>query len=185
VSKEPRGRAAKVHVLQAADLATPPLVLGSPTLTISGLAAALAPLAPDTAATVQMLRHWTREGMLLPVAHSHGGPGKHREYDSSTAVYDAAILFIFNDLGLPISGSRPLVEALDQVRSEVAKRRTGKGKKTPHLVISRTAAGATAVAVYGEGEKVVDRRGFKAAEVVATIDIDLEKLFGQVGGKST
>jgi DNA-binding transcriptional MerR regulator len=151
------------------------------TMRVHGLAAALAPLAPDVAATTQMIRHWTREGMLFPVQHSHSGPGKHREY-APDAVYESALLYAFNDMGLPISGSRALLDAVTMARIEVAQRRAGKGKKKPRLVVVWTPAGMATVGVYGEGEKIEDRRGFKAADVVVTIDIDLEKLFARVDG---
>lgn len=146
-----------------------------PTVTISGLAAALAPIAPDVAATTQAIRHWTREGLLPPAEHLHSGPGKHREYVLANSLYVAALLHLFNDLGLPISGSPILADALEQVRREVAKRKAGKGKKKPHLIIAGgPPTGMTAVGVYSEGENV------KATDAVLTIDIDLEKLFAQV-----
>jgi DNA-binding transcriptional MerR regulator len=137
------------------------------------LAASIASIAPNQATTVQQIRHWTREGMLPPIEHPHSGAGKHREYDLASARYQAAVLHLFNDLGLPISGSRILTDALDQVRRELAKRNAGKGKKNPHLIIAGgPPAGMTAVRIYGQGEKVRD--------AVVTIDIDLEKLFAQI-----
>jgi DNA-binding transcriptional MerR regulator len=167
VSRKRRRRGDTVLVPEAASL----------TLTISGLAAALAPIAPDEAATVQHLRHWTREGMLPPVEHPHSGPGVHRVYANDEAVYEAAILHLFNDMGLPISGSRILPDALDQVRREIAKRKAGKGKKALRLIIAGgPPAGMTAVRVYGQGEKVVDHR-----DTTWTLAIDLEKLFAQLG----
>lgn len=172
MGKKPQRRGDIVRMPEAANLT---LRGFAPTVTISGLATALAPIAPDQAATVQQLRHWTREGMLPPVEHPHSGPGKHREYAHPDAVYDAAILYLFNDMGLPISGSRILADALNQVRREIAKRKAGKGKKAPRLIIAGgPPAGMTAVGVYGQGEKVVDR------DTTVTINIDLEKLFAQL-----
>jgi DNA-binding transcriptional MerR regulator len=137
------------------------------------LAASIASIAPNQATTVQQIRHWTREGMLPPVEHLHSGAGKHREYDRASAPYEAAVLHLFNDLGLPISGSPILPDALEQVRREVAKRKSGKGKKNPHLIIAGgPPTGMTAVRIYGQGEKVRD--------AVVTIDIDLGKLFAQI-----
>jgi DNA-binding transcriptional MerR regulator len=130
----------------------------APTVTISGLAKALAPIAPDEAATVQALRHWTREGMLSPSQHLHSGPGVHREYILDVAIYEAAILHLFNDMGLPISGSRILAEALEQVRREVAKRRAGKGKKKARLIITG-AGGADCGGGMRAGGESPRRRG--------------------------
>jgi DNA-binding transcriptional MerR regulator len=177
VGKKPQRRADIVIVPEAAQLT---VRSSPPTVTVGGLAEMLAPIAPDQAAVVQQLRHWTRENLLRPIEHSHGGPGKHREYDKSTAVYDAAFLHLVNALDLPVGGSNILVNALTQVRSEVAKRLAGRGRKKPHLIMARTLAGATAVAVIDEGEKIVEQRGFKTVDVVATIDIDLGKLFAQI-----
>jgi DNA-binding transcriptional MerR regulator len=170
VSRKPRHRGDTGIMPPAASLTL------QPTVTISGLAAALAPIAPDEPATVQHLRHWTREGMLPPVQHAHSGPGKHRVYAKPDAVYEAAILHLFNDMGLPISGSRILTDALDQVRREIAKRKAGKGKKALRLIIAGgPPTGMTTVRVYGQGEKVVDHR-----DTTVTIAIDLEKLFAQL-----
>ena len=122
------------------------------TMRVHGLAAALVRLAPDVAATVQIIRHWTREGVLFPVQHQHAGPGKHREY-APDAIYEAAILFAINDMGLPISGSRALTDALTMARFEIAQREIGKGKKKPRLVLMWTPARMMAVGVYGEGRE--------------------------------
>jgi DNA-binding transcriptional MerR regulator len=145
------------------------------------LAEQLAPIAPnDVDATMQQIRHWTREGLLIPLQHLHSGPGMHREYHPEDTRYEAAVLSVVANLGLPISGSQVLADAMVQVRLEVAKRKAGKGKKNPHLIIMRTPLGQTAAAVIGEGEKFTGPRGFKLSEAVMTIDIDLEKLFAQV-----
>lgn len=144
------------------------------TVTISGLASTIATIAPDQAATVQQIRHWTREGMLPPVQHPHSGPGKHREY-TRDAAYEAAILQVFNGLGLPISGSLSLLGALDQVRREVAKRKVGKGKKNPHLIIAGgPPAGVTVAGIFGQAEKIPNH------PFIVTIDINLAKLFEEV-----
>jgi DNA-binding transcriptional MerR regulator len=145
------------------------------------LAEQLAPVSPNGVdATMQQIRHWTREGLLIPLQHLHSGPGMHREYHPHDTRYEGAVLSVVANLGLPISGSQVLADAMAQVRLEVAKRKAGKGKKNPHLVIMRTPLGQTAAAVIGEGEKFIGPRGFKVAEAVMTIDLDLEKLFAQV-----
>ena len=57
MGRKPRRRAAKHHVLEAANLTTSSPVIGAPTLTVSDLAAVLASIAPDVAGTVQRIRH--------------------------------------------------------------------------------------------------------------------------------
>jgi DNA-binding transcriptional MerR regulator len=88
---------------------------GEPTLTASGIAEALRPIAPDVPGTVQKIRYWTREEMLLPVAQQHAGTGRHRQY-ADTAVFDAAILFTAAAVGLNVSAHRHLVDALTLAR---------------------------------------------------------------------
>jgi DNA-binding transcriptional MerR regulator len=179
--RKPRRGADKVFVPGAAQLtlttSAPIVTIG---LSIRGLAERLAPIAPDIDATVQQIRHWTREGLLLPIQDTlHSGPGVHRIYGDD-AVYEGAILSVVANAGLPISGSKILADAMVQARLEIARRKTSKGRKNSHLVIMRTALGMTAVAMVGDGEKFAAPRGFKVADAVMTIDIDLEKLFAQV-----
>jgi DNA-binding transcriptional MerR regulator len=182
--RKPQRGADKVFAPEAAraSLSRPQAPTVTIGLTIRGLAERLAPIAPDTDATMQQIRHWTREGLLFPIQDTlHSGPGVHRVYNDD-AVYEAAVLSVVANAGLPISGSQVLADAMAQVRIEIARRKAGKGRKKPHLVIMRTVLRqtATAAAVIGEGEKFIGPRGFKEAEAVMTIDIDLEKLFAQV-----
>jgi DNA-binding transcriptional MerR regulator len=149
-------------------------------LTIRSLAERLIPIAPDPDATTQQIRHWTREGLLIPIQDLHSGPGMHRLYHPEDSVCEAAVLSVVANAGLPISGSQILADAMTQVRLEIARRKTGKGRKSPHLVIMRTALGVNAVAVIGASEKFAVR-GFKTTDAVMTIDLDLEKLFTEVG----
>jgi DNA-binding transcriptional MerR regulator len=181
MGRKPRQSGDKVFAPPAARLTlttlAPTVMIG---LTIRSLAERLASIAPDIDATVQQIRHWTREGLLPPIQDLHSGPGVHRLYHPDDAVYEAAVLSVFANVGLPISGSQVLADAMTQVRLEIARRKTGKGRKAPHLVIMRTALGVNAVAVIGAGEKFA-ARGFKPADAVMTIDLDLEKLFTEVG----
>jgi DNA-binding transcriptional MerR regulator len=155
---------------------------GEPTLTVSEIAEALEPIAPDVAGTIQRIRHWTREQMMLPVGKLHSGPGKHRQY-AATAVYDAAILHMLTNAGFSVSSHRDLVDALSKARFKIAEWESAK-EKPPRLelIIARTAAGMAQLGVYTEDEKVVDHRGFKVADVVMTVKVDLKKLFAQVDG---
>lgn len=93
---------------------------GDPTLTVGEIAERLSRIAPDVRGTVQRIRHWTREQMLLPVDKLHAGTGKHRRY-AADSVYDAAILQITTGAGLNISSQRYLVDALTQARFAIPK----------------------------------------------------------------
>jgi DNA-binding transcriptional MerR regulator len=175
--RKPRRRAAKHHVLEAPNLTTSSPVIGAPTLTVSDLAAVLAPIAPDVAGTVQRIRHWTREDALRPAAYEHAGPGKHRRYNTD-AVYSAAALHVMTYAGIPISHSRVMDDATQIVSSAAAKwHARGKAETLAlPMVIGMTAKGATQVA---EG-KLKDERGFRVTDVVLKIEIDLAKLFAEV-----
>lgn len=158
---------------------------GDPTLSISQIAERLAPIAPDTAGTIQRIRHWTREQMLLPAHQHHAGTGKHRRY-SEDAIYDAAILHIFTSAGISVSGSRTLVDALTMARFAIPKWKAERSKgRTPQcsLVALRTVKGMGTFGVLWEGEKFADVRGFKMTDVVMKIEIDLTKLFMQIESK--
>ena len=178
MGRKPRRRAAKHHVLEAPNLTTSSPVIGAPTLTVSDLAALLASIAPDVAGTVQRIRHWTREDALRPAAYKHAGPGKHRRYNTD-AVYSAAALHVMTYAGLPISHSRVMDDATQIVSSAAAKwHARGKAETfaLPPMVIGMTAKGATQVA---EG-KLKDEQGFRVADVVFKIEIDLAKIFSEV-----
>jgi DNA-binding transcriptional MerR regulator len=153
---------------------------GEPTLTVSEIAEALAPIAPDIPGTIQRIRHWTREQMMLPVGELHSGSGKHRQY-AAAAVYDAAILHVLASAGFSVSSHRELVDALSKARFEIAEWKPAKKKPLRlELIIARTAAGMAQLGVYTEDEEIVDHRGFKVADVVLTVKVDLKKLFAQV-----
>jgi len=178
MGKKPQRRATKVHALEAAGLTPLPPDIGSPTLTVSDIAAALAPIAPDVAGTVQRIRHWTREQALRPAELEHAGPGKHRRY-SGDAVYNAAVLHVLTGAGLPVSHSRFLKDAMRWAASKAAKwkkaRDKGETLALPPMIIGVTAKGEVQI-----GEESKDFRTFKVADVVLTISIDLAKLFAEV-----
>src|SRR5262249_39151982 len=62
----------------------------------------------------ERLRHWTREGLLIPIGDRNPGSGKHRRYEAP-ALLDAAILNILADHGIPVVG-RDLLYALSRAR---------------------------------------------------------------------
>ena len=149
---------------------------GDSTLTVGEIAERLASIAPDTAGTVQRIRHWTREGMLLPVDRHHAGTGKHRRY-AADAIYDAAILHVTTDAGLNISSQRYLVDALTMARFALPKWKKARSQgQTPrlYLCIARRAdkGGKTEVEVRTEPGQPSE---------VFTIVIDLAKLYACIG----
>jgi DNA-binding transcriptional MerR regulator len=179
LGKKPLRPAVNVHALKAENLVISPSVVDSPTLTVSDLAVALAPIAPNVANTVQRIRHWTRENALRPAEFEHAGPGKHRRY-SADAVYSAAVLHVMTSAGLPVSHSRFIADAMRTVGAKAAKwkaaRDRGEVMALPSIIVGVTTEGRTQV---GEGQ-LKDERGFKVAEVVLKIEINLAKVFAQV-----
>lgn len=139
-------------------------------MTVGEIAAQLAPIAPDTEATIQQIRHWTREQMLLPVDFHHAGTGKHRRYDAS-AIYDAAILLMTTRAGLNIASVRYLVEALTLARFALRKWKKEGGPL--YLHISRSApTDRTEIAILRKEPPT------PAADL--TITIDLRKLWSRI-----
>jgi hypothetical protein len=142
-SLKKKGRRVTHHALAGVPLATGPAGLGKPTLTVGQIVKQLWPFAPDAAAMSERIRHWTREGLLLPIDQHHPGTGRHRRY-SSDATYEAAILNALATAGLQLV-SRPYIQtALNQARSALQKwRQAGTaGRKLPllFLVISHDVA---------------------------------------------
>jgi DNA-binding transcriptional MerR regulator len=138
--KNKEHRQAKRHALTAVSLAVGSPELGRPTLTVGQIAEQLGPIAPDAGpAMSERIRHWTREGLLLPVRQHHAGTGRHRRY-SPDASYEAAVLSALADAGLQLA-SRPYIQtALSQARVALQKWRQARsaGHKLPFffLVIS-------------------------------------------------
>jgi DNA-binding transcriptional MerR regulator len=99
---------------------------GDPTMTVGEIAARLAPIAPDTEATIQKIRHWAREGIMAPVAQAHEGTGKHRLY-AADDLYTSAILYVLTSFGLTITALRPLVDCLTVARSALPKWKKQRG----------------------------------------------------------
>ena len=75
----------KRHALTAVPLSVASPELEAPTLTVGQIFEQLGPIAPDAAAAMrERIRHWTREGLLLPVNQHHAGTGRHRRYSPDT-----------------------------------------------------------------------------------------------------
>lgn len=99
----------KRQALTAAPLTIDSPELGAPILTVGQIVEQLGPVAPDAAAMSERIRHWTREGLLLPVNQHHAGTGRHRRYGPD-ASYEAAILNALATAGLQLV-SRPYIQA--------------------------------------------------------------------------
>jgi hypothetical protein len=121
----------KIKHLTASPLTVAPPVPGTPTLTVGEIAEQLHAIAPNSFATIERIRHWTREHLLLPVDQHHGGTGKHRRY-AAESVYDAAILTVIADAGLPIITQGYLRRALPLARGALLKwKARGKSQDVP------------------------------------------------------
>ena len=117
-AKKVRGSVVSV-ALTAESLRTSRPVIGAPLLGVGDVAERLNILAPDTSASIERIRHWTREGLLLPDDQHHAGTGKHRRYSANVA-YDAAILTALADAGMHIV-SRPYIRtALAKARAALS-----------------------------------------------------------------
>jgi DNA-binding transcriptional MerR regulator len=116
-SKKKAPRQVTRHALTAVPILVASPELGAPTLTVGQIVDQLAPITPDAAAAMsERIRHWTREGLLLPVNQHHGGTGRHRRY-SPDASYEVTVLDALANAGLQLV-SRPYIRAaLSKVRA--------------------------------------------------------------------
>jgi hypothetical protein len=113
--------------LTAESLTVPSPALGTPVLSVGDIAKRLGKLASSESAAIERARHWTREGLLLPIDQHHAGTGKHRRYPADSE-YDLAILYALANAGLP-NVSLPYVQAaLTQSRSALSKWRKAPGR---------------------------------------------------------
>jgi hypothetical protein len=166
--------------LTAAPLTVRSPEVGGPTLTVGQIVQQLGTVAADAAAMSERIRHWTREGLLLPVNQLHAGTGRHRRYGPD-ATYEAAILNALTTAGLQLV-SRPYIQAaLSQARAALQKwhRARNFGQKLPlfSLVIlhdMRRIGGEATVSIH-EGIVKHDPN----AEIM--IVVNLSQLFLRVG----
>jgi hypothetical protein len=120
-------RPKEVHDSTAESVTASAPALGTPLLTVGEIAEQLQKIAPNTSATIERIRHWTRERLLLPADQHHAGTGKHRRY-SEESVYDSAILTVIANAGLPIVTQVYLRTALPLARSALLKWRQARSK---------------------------------------------------------
>jgi hypothetical protein len=147
--------------------------LGTPTLTVGQIAEQLGTATTDVVATRERLRHWTREGLLSPVARHHSGTGTRRGYDPSS-VYDAAILNAVARAGLHIVSRPYLLDALSMARQARQQRELAKDKGALFLEISHKAAGGGTVIAIHEGTVKCD------PDAELSIVINLARIFEDV-----
>jgi DNA-binding transcriptional MerR regulator len=154
---------------------------GDPTETVGEIAARLAAISPNFEGTIQRIRHWTREGLMVPADLHHAGTGRHRRYPQ-TAVFDAAVLHVLTNAGLTTSAvrdlkttspERHLVDALTLVRFSVPKWRQQGGPL--FLTISQS---GTRTEI-----EVIEQQAGTPAEDDLTIVINLAKVFSRIIGR--
>jgi hypothetical protein len=169
----------KRQALTAAPLTVDSPNLGVPTLTVGQIVEELGPLAPDAAAMTERIRHWTREGLLVPVNQHHAGTGRHRRYNPE-ASYEAAILNALATAGLQLV-SRPYIRAaLIQARAALQEWHQARsaGRKLPVFLLvilhDMTRVGGEPIASIHEGTIKHDPN----AEI--TIVVNLSQLFSRV-----
>jgi DNA-binding transcriptional MerR regulator len=178
-SKKKAPRKVKRHALAAVPLTVAPLEFGAATLTVGQIVEQLSPGVPDAAAAMsERIRHWTREGLLLPIDQHHAGTGRHRRYSPDTS-YDAAVLNALANAGLQLV-SRPYIQAaLSQARAALQKWRHARsaGHKLPlfFLLISHhmTRNGEPTASIH---EEIVKHD--PAAEIMIVVNLTL--LFSRV-----
>jgi hypothetical protein len=101
----------KQHALTPRSLTVSSPELGRPTLTVGQIVEQLGAVTADSrATTTERIRHWTREGLLVPVDQHHAGTGRHRGYGSDIS-YEAAVLDTLASAGLHLV-SRPYIQTV-------------------------------------------------------------------------
>lgn len=170
----------KHHDLAAASLTVSSPVVGAPTLTVGQIAEQLRAIAPDTSATIERIRHWTRENLLSPVDQHHAGTGKHRLYTEESS-YNSAILTVIANAGLSVVAQSYLPSALALTRSALLKWKRAR-KKDRHLAffleISQSPNGNPTVSIHEDAVK-------HDPTAALSITINLSQIFTRVLQEST
>jgi len=148
---------------------------GDATLTVGEVAARLAPIAPDIENTISKVRHWSREGMLFPVAQASAGIGKHRLYDRSV-VYEAAVLMATTNAGMNVASTRYLIDALTMAKFALPEWRQTRGLL--YLRIDREVSPRSRTSI----EVLHEPPGKPESDL--TIIIDLAQLWSRIEGKT-
>lgn len=179
-SKKKAPREVKRHALTAVPFTVAPPAFGAATLTVGQIVEQLGAVAPDSAPAMgERIRHWTREGLLVPVDQHHAGTGRHRRYSSDTS-YETAVLAALANAGLHLV-SRPYIQAtLSHARAVLQKWRQAisAGHKPPlfFLVISHETTRAGNEPTVSIHEGIVKHA--PTAEI--TIVVNLSQAFSRV-----
>jgi hypothetical protein len=151
--------------------------LGTPTLTVGEIAEQLSASPEETPAVRERLRHWTREGLMSPIAGHHAGTGKHRQYDPGIT-YDGAILNALARAGLHIVSRPYLAKALSVARQARQEWELAKKPASLFLEIShRPTGGDAAIAVH-------KRKVECDPDAELSIVINLDRVFSEVQQKN-
>jgi hypothetical protein len=176
----------------------PPAVPTGPTLTVSEIAGMTILVSPDPVATLERIRHWTRERLIVPIAQEHAGGGKHRGYAEDTA-YDVAVLIAVANMGLHVTSTRYLADALTMLRQALPrwKEARARGRVAPlfldiFFLAGPSGSGGTAIDVREDRKPVSPQKAlahlkesrpdfFDALTFIASvITVDCGVLFDKV-----
>jgi hypothetical protein len=84
------------------------ILMALSTLTVRDLANRIHRRDEDPSAVIERIRHWTREGLLIPRGEKNPGTGRHRKYPE-TALEFALILNELADLGIHVGAARKFI----------------------------------------------------------------------------
>lgn len=177
-SKKTKSRDRQQHALVAVPLTVASPEIGAPTLTVGQLVEQLGPLVVDTAAMSERIRHWTREGLLVPADQHHAGTGRHRRYDVEAA-YEAAILNALATAGLQLV-SRPYIRAaLNQSKAALQKWQQAavRGRKLPLFLVILHPVGRTGA---NPTVSIHERIALHDLSAETMVVVNLSQLFLQV-----
>jgi hypothetical protein len=118
---------------------------------------------------ISRLRHWVREGLIVPVGEHHPGSGRHR-YFEDTALKVALALNALADFNVPIGVLRSAAPTLRD-----ALHKWPSGPPSLFLVIGRKANGKFSASLYRTG-------GDAMAHSDRSIVLDLAKIWVEAHG---
>jgi DNA-binding transcriptional MerR regulator len=94
-------------------------------LTAGDIARRIARADDDQQALIERVRHWTREGLIVPIFYLsdlglHPGTGRYRKYDEEQ-VYRAAVLNVLAERGVTVGQLRAVKDGLDKLEVDEKK----------------------------------------------------------------
>jgi DNA-binding transcriptional MerR regulator len=144
-------------------------------LSVGELAERISPHGSNLAGIRERIRHWTREGLLIPEGIRNPGTGRHRRYDELNVI-DASILNVLADQGINVVG-REMLYALARAREEARRWQTRSKKDLQffmQLVSIRTQSG------YEHTADVYTGRVPKLPAAEVSIVVNLGHLFSRL-----